>query len=145
MNEYVRDLSAILPARWPNETNGRLLLFAIRRVAAGGLNDAHVSNAFMASFGLAYRRPLILLRALMAELSRVSERKIMVAPCCCPRMTTAEAAVLASVGLGIDSPHDAHDLLCETLGVDNCLGALSSAQALGQAFADLGRPLQSQA
>lgn len=114
-------------------------------MAAGDLNDAHVANAFMANFGLAYRRPLILLRALMAELSRVSERKIMVAPCCCPRMTTAEAAVLASVGLGIDNPHDAHDLLCETLGVDNCLGALSSAQALGQAFADLGRPLHSEA
>jgi len=142
---YAREISAILPARWPNETNGRLLLFSIRRVGAGGLNDAHVANAFMAHFGLAYRRPLILLRALMAELSRVSERKIMVAPCCCPRMTTAEAAVLASVSHGIDNPHGAHDLLCDTLGVDNCLGALSSAQALCQAFTDLGRPLRNRA
>ena len=145
MNDYARELSAILPARWPEENDRRLLLFAIRRVAAGGLNDAHVANAFMANFGLAYRRPLILLRALMAELSRVSERKIMVAPCCCPRMTTAEAAVLASVSHGIDNPRGAHDLLRDTLGVDNCLGALSSAQALGQAFADLGRPLRNPA
>jgi hypothetical protein len=143
MPDHAHALSAMLPGRCPDESNSRLLLFAIRRVAAGGLNDAHVANAFIGSFGLAYRRPLILLRALMAELSRVSERKIMVAPSCCPRMTTAEAAVLASVSFALDDPPGMHDLLCETLGVENCLGALSSAQALGQAFADLGRPLGS--
>ena len=95
----------------------------------------------MASFGLAYRRPLILLRALMVELSRVSVCKIRVAPCCCPRMTAAEATMLVAVSHGIEDPHDAHDMLCDMLGVDNCLGVLSSAQALSQAFADLGRPL----
>src|SRR5688572_9699083 len=105
MNGYAPNLSAILPDRWPSEANSRLLLFAIRRVAAGGLNDAHVTNAFIASFGLAYRRPLILLRALMAELSRMSQRKIMVAPCCCPRMTAAETVVLAAASHGIEDPH----------------------------------------
>lgn len=141
MNGYAPHLSALLPDRRPNEANSRLLLFAIRRVAAGGLHDAHVTNAFMASFGLAYRRPLILLRALMTELSRISECKIMVAPCCCPRMTAAEAFMLAAVRHGVEDPHGAHDILCGMLGVDNCLGALSSAQALSQAFADLGCPL----
>jgi hypothetical protein len=141
MSETAHSLSAILSERGPQQDNGRLLLFAVRRIAAAGLNDAHVANAFLSAFGLAYRRPLILARALMAELSRVSERKILVAPCCCPRMTAAEATVVAAASIAIDDPHGAHQMLCEMLGVENCLGALSSAQALGQAFADLGRPL----
>ena len=45
MNEYATNLSALLPDRWPSEANNRLLLFVIRRVAACGLNDAHVTNA----------------------------------------------------------------------------------------------------
>jgi hypothetical protein len=36
---------------------------------------------------------------------------------------------------------DAHALLCDVLNVEYCLGALSSAQAVAQAFEDLGRPL----
>lgn len=139
MSEY--QLQQILPARRPDGENELLLLFAIRRVAAGGLNDAHVANAFMGRFGLAYRRPLVLLRALMAEMSRVAQAKILVAPGCCPRMTAAEATVLAAVSTAVAEPHHAHRRLCVLLGVKNCLGALSSAQALGQAFADLGRPL----
>jgi hypothetical protein len=81
------------------------------------------------------------LRALMAELSRVSNRKIVVAPCCCLRMTAAEAAVLEAVSIASDDPHAAHALLCDVLDVEYCLGALSSAQAVAQAFEDLGRPL----
>jgi hypothetical protein len=143
MSEQARQLANILSDRYPEEDDGRLLLFGIRRVAAGGLNDAHAANAYLAAFGLAYRRPLILLRALMAELSRVSRRRIMIAPCCCPRTTSAEANILEAVVNAVEAPHDAHRLLCETLDVENCLGALSSAQALGQAFADLGHPLAS--
>ena len=143
MCDHHVELSKILKDRCPPEENGRLLLFAVRRVATGGLNDAHVANAFLSAFGLAYRRPLVLLRALMAELSRVSQRKILVAPTCCPRMTGAEGAMMTVISDALDDPHAAHRLLCATLGVENCLGALSSAQALGQAFADLGRPLRS--
>jgi len=144
MSETFSEYPAILPARRPDGDNALLLLFAIRRVAAGGLNDAHAASAFIGHFGLGYRRPLVLLRALMAEMSRVSRLKIMVAPCCCPRMTAAEAAVLKAVTTAVADPYGAHDLLVATLGVANCLGALSSAQALGQAFADLGRPLADQ-
>jgi len=35
----------------------------------------------------------------------------------------------------------AHAQLVSVLGTFDCLGAVSSAQALGQAFADCGRPL----
>jgi len=145
MTEYVPQLATILSNRYPEEDDNRLLLFGVRRVAAGGLNDAHAANAYLAAFGLGYRRPLILLRALMAELSRVSNRRILIAPCCCPRTTAAEASILDAVISAVEAPHQAHRLLCDTLGVENCLGALSSAQALGQAFADLGHPLAARA
>ena len=113
----------------------------MRRMAAGGLHDAHAASAFLCGFGGRFRRPLLLLRALMAEMSRVASRKLLVAPCCCPRMTEAEGVLLSVVvGAGND-PRGAHDRLAALLGVHNCLGALSSAQALSQAFADLGRPL----
>jgi hypothetical protein len=141
MADESQELAALLSERGPEDENRKLLLFAVRRIAAAGLNDAHLANAFLSAFGLAYRRPLVLSRALMAELSRVSECKILVAPCCCPRMTAAEAMIVAAVTGAVEDPHGAHHILCATLTVENCLGALSSAQALGQAFADLGRPL----
>ena len=143
MSEYVREVQAILPVRRPDDENALLLLHAVRRIAAAGLNDAHAANAFIGWFGLGYRRPLVLLRALMSEISRASKAKVLVAPCCCPRMTSAEAAILTAVSVAVSEPLRAHGLLCATLAVDNCLGALSSAQALGQAFADLGWPLSS--
>lgn len=132
-------VTSLLQRPAPAGDNSRLLLFGIRRMAAGGLNDAHAAHAFFISFGLAYRRPLVLLRALMAEMSRAASGKIMVAPCCCPRMTAAESAVMEAIST--EDRHTAHDLLSATLNVDNCVGALMSAEAVGQAFADLGRPL----
>jgi hypothetical protein len=141
MRHEPEDIAQILPRRGPTEPSQRLLLFALRRIAAGGLNDAHAANAMLGMFGLSFRRPLVLLRALMAEMSRVSNRKVLVAPCCCPRMTGAEGVLLAAVMSAVSDPHGAHEALGQLLGVENCLGALSSAQALGQAFEDLGRPL----
>lgn len=141
MSEYAHAFPPILPVPRPDGESELLLLFGVRRMAAAGLNDAHVTAAFIGGFGLTYRRPLVLLRALMAEMSRVSRAKILIAPCCCPRMTAAEATVLTAVGTAIADPHGAHSLLCTMLGIGNCLGALGSAQALAQAFADLGRPL----
>src|SRR5690349_16919429 len=136
MADNPSDIANILPSRAPTDSNQRLLLFAIRRLAASGLNDAHAANAFIGAFGLGFRRPLILLRALMAEMSRVSNRKVIVAPCCCPRMTEGEAVLLGAVTFAVVDPHQAHRALTRVLGVQNCLGALSSAQALGQAFED---------
>lgn len=141
MPETSADPIALLPHPGPDQQSRRLLLFAIRRLAAAGLNDAHAANAIVGGFGLSFRRPLVLLRALMAEISRASSQRLLVAPCCCPRMTDAEASLLAAVCGSRNDPRGAHALLSATLGVENCLGALSSAQALDQAFSDLGRPL----
>lgn len=143
MADSNNDIANILPSRLPTDNSQRLLLFGIRRIASAGLNDAHAASAFIGAFGLGFRRPLVLLRALMAEMSRVSNRKVIVAPCCCPRMTEAESVLIGAVTFAILDPHQAHRALTRALGVENCLGALSSAQALGQAFEDLGRPLNS--
>ena len=135
------DLNALLPSPLPDCYNERLLLFAARRMAAHGLNDAHAAHAMLGWFGLGFRRPLILLRALMAELSRTSTRRLVVAPCCCSRMTAAEKTLLEAIRRANGEPHGAHASLAALSGVSLCLGTLGSAQAVAQAFADLGRPL----
>jgi hypothetical protein len=141
MTDTRRDLTDLVPETLPIEEPQRLLLFAMRRMAAGGLADAHAANALLTGFGLSFRRPLVLLRALMAEVSRVSKNRILVAPCCCPRMTGSEAVLLATVSDARADPRGAHDRLVVMLGVVDCLGAIGSAQAVAQAFEDLGRPL----
>ncbi|WP_380876908.1 DUF6628 family protein [Sphingomonas sp. DBB INV C78] len=135
------DPTELLPHAAPATESARLLLFTMRRVAAHGLDDAHAAHAMLCAFGMSFRRPLVLLRALMAEASRVSSRRILVAPCCCPRMTDAEANLIGAVAIARRDAHGAHAMLNGILGVNDCLGALSSAQALGQAFEDLGKPL----
>lgn len=124
--------------------NARLLLYAIRRMAAGGLNDAYAANALMTTFGQSFRRPLLLLRAFMAEMARVSQRAVVVAPCCCARTTRDEVQILRIIASAGDHPRLAHGRLTLLLGTDASLGALPSAAAVGQAFTDLGRPVSSQ-
>lgn len=135
------ELSHLLPSALPECGNDRLLLYGFRRVAAHGLGDALAASAMLGGFGLSYRRPLVLLRSLAAELSRVSDRRLMIAPCCCARMTAAETAMIEAIGLSRPEPEAAHAALAKLLGVRECIGALVSAQALSQAFEDLGRPL----
>jgi hypothetical protein len=131
------DFATVLPHGAPAEGRSRLLLLAIRRMAAHGLDDAHAAHACLTGFGLGYRRPMILLRALMAEISRASERKILVAPCCCPRMTRDEAALLYAIETAPADRFKAHGALESLLGTPLCLGALTSAEALGEAVLEL--------
>lgn len=131
----------IVPHPLPESRVARTILLAIRRMAAGGLDDAHASNLMMGTLGLAYRRPLMFLRVLMAEVSRVSERSIAIAPCCCPRMTDGEAAFLLAIESGRDHPHVARAAFARITGTLDMLPALSVAQALGDALDDTGRPL----
>ena len=133
--------AALLPHAAPASHYRRLLLFAIRRMATGGISDAHAAHAIFTGFGLSYRRPLVLLRALMAELSRVAATRLTVAHCCCPRMTNDEMILLDSIADAPLQPGSAHAKLRSLLRVHSCPGALISAQAVAAAFADLGMPL----
>lgn len=139
MSEASHETVLLRPA--PQCRNSRLLLYAIRRMAQGGLNDAFAANAMLSLFGVRSRRPTVLLRALMAEMARTSQRQIIVAPCCCGMMTAAETEVMLVITASQDRSRFAHARVSNLLGVDHALGVLSSAQALAQAFHDLGRPL----
>jgi hypothetical protein len=125
----------------PGGYGNRLFLFVLRRMATAGVNDAHAANAMLGAFGRSYRRPLVLMRAMMLELARASSRKILIAPCCCARMTADEAVMMQATGDALRDPHAAYDQVASLLGNDNALGALTCLQAVAQAHSDLGRPL----
>jgi len=129
------------PTPMPGGYGNRLFLYAMRRMASAGVNDAHAANAMLGGFGRSYRRPLILMRAMMLELARTSSRKILIAPCCCSRMTSDEALMMQAVGTALRSPRTAYDNIATLLGNDHALGALTCLQAVAQAHNDLGRPL----
>ncbi|MGL5839803.1 MAG: DUF6628 family protein [Sphingorhabdus sp.] len=130
-----------LPFAAPIGGANRLVLYAIRRMGAHGLHDAHAANALLGQFGMAYRRPLIMLRAFVAESARGAEKRIMISACCCVRMTLDEARLLEAICASLNDPQGADLLLRQTMGSNSSLGALSSAQAVAAAFSDLGWPL----
>lgn len=131
-----------LPRPMPTGYGNRLFLFVMRRMASAGVNDAHAANAMLGAFGRSYRRPLVLMRAMMLELARASSRKILVAPCCCARMTADEGMLMQATGEALRDPNVAYEQLSDLLGNDHALGALTCMQAVAQAHADLGRPLE---
>lgn len=131
----------ILPQRQPEDPAPRLLLFALRQMGAHGVEDAAAAHTFITAFGKDFRRPLILLRTLMLELSAAARRPLQIAPWCCGRMTGCEGALLAIVGKSLDNEAAADLLLADLLGTREAKGPLATATALAVAFADLGMPL----
>jgi len=142
MAQHAESLSHLLPHAAPDISGTRLFLRVVRHMAVGGLNDAHAANMLIGVFGLSFRRPLVLVRALMAELARASTCSIMIAPSCCCRMTLAESMLVRAVADSHDDPPGAHGTLCRLCGIEQGIGILSSAQAVSLAFADLGRPIE---
>ncbi|WP_448664477.1 DUF6628 family protein [Sphingomonas sp. CJ20] len=134
-------LSATLPALQPEDAGARLLLFGIRQMGAHGLNDACAAHAIVTGFGKGFQRPLLLLRALMADISALSKGPIQIAPWCCSRMTKSEATLLDAIARVRTSPATANLLLSDLLGVRDASGVASTAHALANAFADLALPL----
>jgi len=141
MSDEAASTSSLLPHGAPEESGALLFLNAVRRIGIGGLGDAYAASMMMGAFGLSFRRPLVLMRALMAETARASQRSIMIAPSCCCRMTVAESILLGAVAIAREEPFAAHQRICQLCGIENAIGILSSAQAVAQAFADLGRPI----
>lgn len=135
-------LAAALPALQPDDPGKRLLIFGVRQLGAHGLNDACAAQAFMMAFGKDFRRPLLLLRALMAEMSELSDGPIQIAPWCCPRITGSESALLDVLGRVRTNPEAASLLLADLLGRRDAGGTIATAGALANSFADLGLPLE---
>ena len=132
---------AALPHTLPACPNARIALFALRRMGAHGLHDARASHAMFTAFGQDFRRPLVLMRALMAELAGTAADTIAIAPCSCPRMTAAERTMLTILSRVETAPDAARLLLGDLLGVRRVDGVLASAAVLATAFADDGRPI----
>ena len=130
-----------LPYALPACPNARIALFAMRRIGAHGLSDARAAHALFTAFGEAFRRPLTLLRALMADMAATSTGAIAIAPCCCARMTHAEAALATILSRVEIAPESARLLLADLLGNRHVDGVLASAAAVAMAFADEGRPI----
>lgn len=137
-----RRMACALPASLPTGASARLLLFAFRRLGAHGLDDAAVAQAYLTAFGARFRRPLVLTRAFVADCAATATAQIAIAPCCCPRATAAEAAVLDAVAVAETQPERARLLLSDLLCVRRPDGVVASAAALAGAFADAGLPLQ---
>jgi hypothetical protein len=134
-------LAAALPAKQPDDPGARLLLFGVRQMGANGLEDATAAQAFVTGFGKAFRRPLMLLRTLMRDMSETAAGPIQIAPWCCPRITGSERTLLAVLGRVRTRPEASALLLSDLLGVGQAFGVLATAHALAESFADLGLPL----
>ncbi|WP_230480586.1 DUF6628 family protein [Sphingomonas sp. Leaf21] len=134
-------LSATLPHMLPACPHARIALFAVRRMGAHGLADARAAHTLLTVFGQDFRRPLLLLRTLMADLAAHASGQIAIAPCCCARMTAAEAALLTILAQIETAPDKVRYLMSDLLGVRRVDGVLASAAAVSAAFADEGRPI----
>lgn len=130
-----------LPHSLPEGAGARLLLLAIRRIGAHGLNDAVAANMFLSAFGSGFRRPLVLARSFMSELASTATTTIGIAPCCCGRMTWAEQALLTAVGHAERRPEAARLLLADVLAERRADAIVTTAAALSAAFADAGMPV----
>ncbi|WP_375250363.1 DUF6628 family protein [Sphingomonas sp.] len=130
-----------LPYTLPDCQNARVLLFAIRRMGAHGLTDARAAHVMFTAFGEAFRRPLTLLRGLMADMAAHAVQPIAIAPCCCPRMTPSERSLLEIIARVETRGDSAHFLMRDLLGQRHVEGVLATAAAVAAAFADEGRPV----
>ena len=133
-----RDISTV---RRDHAPTGLFLLRVVRLMAISGVDDARAASLLLSQFGANYRRPLVLMRAMMLELSRASNRKIVLAPPCCGRITGDEALMLSALGRS-----DAEFALCHAdasklLDRDVAIGPATCFQAVSQCFADLGAPI----
>lgn len=138
MSPTAMPVAEALPHALPDGPGERLLLLAIRRIGAHGLNDAVAANMFLSAFGSGFRRPLVLARSFMAELAATATATIAIAPCCCARMTWAEQALLEAVCHAERRPDLARVLLADVLAERRADAIVATAAALSAAFADAG-------
>ncbi|QLC24061.1 hypothetical protein HFP57_02765 [Parasphingopyxis algicola] len=130
-------LDTMLPHAAPVCGNARTLLFAIRRMAIHGLNDAFAANAMLAAYGMRYRKPLLLVRALLIDIARSARGHVIVAPCCAPRMTAHEHALLSAIG----DPAGADTHIARLLDSGKTSTAVATATALNESLSAIGRPV----
>lgn len=127
----------LLPLPLPAERTGRMVLVAMRRMAAHGIRDAHAAWLMLDLFGARFRRPLVLLRAFMLEFAQASHRPIRIAPCCSLRMTRDEGLLIDALILACDHPGLAEDALVRLSGNPCIFEPLSAAAVFSRAIGEL--------
>jgi len=134
-------LAALLPSPIPACPTTRAIIVATRRMAIHGLHDASAVSLAIAHFHGHFRKILVLLRALVLELSQCAQHDICVAPCCTPRLTHHEAALVAALQQATAQPYAAQAQLARLTGSQQTGALLATTQALANALCDAGRPL----
>ena len=134
-------IAALLPHPLPEAPAARILLYAFRRMAANGLHDAQAAQAMLGAFGSRFQRPLIVLRALVADLSANAGGSICIAPCCCCRMTASESVLIDALARAECQPEVAHLLLADLASVRHAEGLFTTALLVAGAWADMGHPI----
>ncbi|MEM8695252.1 MAG: DUF6628 family protein [Pseudomonadota bacterium] len=130
-------LDTILPYAAPICGDTRTLLFAIRRMAIHGLHDAFAANAMLNAYGVNARKPLILLRAMLVDIARAARGNIIMSPCCAPRMTEHEHAILSA----LRDPESVETHLAAVLDGRKASIVPATILALTESFASMGRPI----
>lgn len=129
----------LLPLPLPEGRVERIVLVCIRRMAAHGIRDAQAALIAIDTFGVNFRRPLVLMRAYILELAQISQRSIKIAPCCAMRMTKDEGLIIAALSLAGSDLAAADHTLTSLLG-DCCVGEpLSAAALLNRALKESAR------
>jgi len=131
----------LLTSPLPDDRGGRLMLLALRCMGAHGLNDAAIVHHFVNGFGVRFRRPLLLTRLVVQQLSECAGSAIQIAPGCCPRMTAAESAIIGAAASALHAPEKARLLIADLLDSrhpDACLAAIS---AMAGAYFDAALPI----
>ncbi|MDE1915839.1 MAG: hypothetical protein KGJ57_05955 [Sphingomonadales bacterium] len=135
------NLAQVLPHPAPNDRPSRTLLVAVRRMAVHGLYDASAALLMVQAFGVHFRKPLVLLRAFLMETSAAASGAIRIAPCCLPRMTAQEGAMMAAIAHALTDPDLAANHLATVTGQVAPGGLFTTMQALSMALRECGRPV----
>ena len=126
----------VMPA--PSDPLTRMMLVAIRRMAAHGIRDAHAANMVITTLGIHFRMPLVLLRAFMLEMAQASRRSITLAPCYSCRMTRDEERLMTVLACANREPDNAAAALDQLTAGGLIHPPLSLAATLGDVLAEAG-------
>jgi hypothetical protein len=131
--------ACLLPLPLPDGRTERSVLFAVRRMATHGVRDVSAAWLILDLFSTGFRRPLVLLRAFMLELSHAATDSIRVAPCCATRMTEHEGLILLALFGAADDMASAEQALVELTGNARVFEPLSAAAVFGRAVGQQAR------
>ncbi len=141
MNPAITEFAQPLPRAMPADADTRLFILAVRRMGVHGIDDAQIASHFMSAFGPAFRRPLITIRVMMTEIAAAASTPITIAPCCCSRITGAEAALVDIIARLDHQPLAARALAADLLGNRRVDAVMATLAMVANAFADAGRPI----